>query len=172
MTDPDAYKEFRALNQTLNDRGTHPEPSPYRMLGIYELLGARAAPRVRVSDEVLPWRPNRGIYLLVERLVDQPHADRALHAAHEGQVPAILGVPGIAGAWWFGTTIADEPGSPLTKGRFQITICFLDGDVATVGTALRLLLEERWKDAPVEPWLAGPFESVVQWDWQRFLRPD
>jgi len=166
-----SYRAFRELNQALNDRDTHPEPSPYRMLGIYDLLGARAAPRVKVSDEVIPWRPNRGIYLLVERLSDQPDAESAIRAAHERQIPGILDVPGVAGVWWF-TTTATEPRGPLAEGTFWITLCFLDEDAAPVGAAMRPLLEARWKDAPVEPLLAGPFESIVEWNWERFLRPD
>jgi hypothetical protein len=44
---------------------------------------------------------------------------------------------------------------------------YLDGDPLKVADRVWPLLEERWRDAPVTPIHAGPYETVVpfQWDW-------
>ena len=161
-------EDFIALGRTLADVGRYPQVIPSRFLGAFELLEARAARRVLVSDEVVPWRPNRGIYLIVERLTDPSAAGQFLREVHLRQIPALLDVPGVAGVWWFGTTPRYRHPT-FTKGNFRATICYLDDDPAAVAAGLRPVLEDWWERGPVEPWLAAPFESVVQWNWQRFL---
>ena len=44
---------------------------------------------------------------------------------------------------------------------------YLDDDPVTVAGKLGPLLEARWQGAPVTPVHAGPYETVVpyQWDW-------
>jgi hypothetical protein len=56
----------------------------------------------------------------------------------------------------------------FTKGAYDITVCYLDDDPATVGRRLAPVLERSWESAPVRPLLAAPFESMMIWDWNRF----
>ena len=124
-------EDFMALGQTLADLGRYPEVIPSRFLGAFEVLEARAARRVLVSDEVVPWRPNRGIYLIVERITDRAGATGFLRDVHCQGIPDLLDVPGVAGAWWFGTTPRYRHPT-FTKGNFRTTICYLDDEPAVV----------------------------------------
>ena len=161
---------FVALGRTLADKGRYPEVVPSRLVGAFELLDAHAAARVLVSPEVVPWRPNLGIYLIVEELTDRAAAAPFLRWAHTDGVPSLLSCPGVAGVWWFGT--AARFAQPMfSKGEFRVTVCYLDADPATVGAALAPIVRERWRHDGVEARLAAPFESVVRWDWERFFRP-
>ena len=81
--------------------------------------------------------------------------------------PTLVSVPGVAGALAFGTTPAIRR-PHLQPGVYRITSCYLDDDPATVGERLAPVLKEIWKDAPVRPVLAAPFESMMIWDWDRF----
>ena len=161
--------EFVILGRTLADKGRYPEAVPSRMVGAFELLGAHAAPRVLVSDDVVPWRPNLGIYLLVERIIDRTLAGEFLRWVHRESIPDLLSQPGVAGVWWFGSTprFAHDM---FTPGDFRITICYLDGPAGEVGAGLVPIVRARWEHGGIEPWLAAPFESVAIWDWERFFR--
>lgn len=161
------YDDFRELNVTLNEKGTHPEPSPAKLLSPFELAGAVAAPRTQVSDEVVPWRPNRGVYLLIERLSDPGSADR-FKQVHEEQVQVLSEMPGVAGVWWFATP-SYRLQEPVVAANVQLTLCYLDADPTSVAETLHPLVDARWKAVSVEPWFAGPFESLVEWNWNRFL---
>lgn len=160
--------EFIALGRTLADKGRYPEAVPSRQLGAYELLAAHAAPRALVSADVVPWRPNLGIYLLVEKINDRASAGPFLQDVQREFLPALLDVPGVAGVWWFGTSPRYRRDG-FTTGDYRITVCYLDSEPEEVGAALRPVVEKRWAGAPVEPCLAAPFESVVQWNWRRLL---
>ena len=150
-----ALEEFFDLGATLNAAGRMPLRLPAVELGGYELVERRAAPRVLIRDAVLPWRPARGAYLVIER----------------GEGPAELAtlcdVPGVAGAWRyqggeFHRRLADT--SDLT-----LTVCYLDEDV--VATAIRVggVLAESWRSGSLVPLLAAPFETVAPWTWDRAL---
>lgn len=171
MGEPDrqTLDQFVDLGRTLADKGRYPEVVPSRMLGAFELLGAHAAPRVLVSDEVIPWRPNLGVYLIIERIVDRSAAGEFLRWTHREGVPALLATPGVAGVWWFGTT-PRLGHDTFTKGDFRVTVCYLDAEPGEVAASLGPIARARWDHSGVEPWLAAAFESVVRWDWQRFFR--
>ena len=83
-----------ALAGALGAAGRMPLRLPAVELGAYDLAGTAAAPRVLVGADVIPWRPARGAYVLVE----------------QGVAPAgaLTEVPGVAGTWWF----RGEPASP------------------------------------------------------------
>ena len=63
------------------------------------LLRWYAAPRALISPEVVPFRPHRGVLLIVE----QPSGDNRsdwLQWLHTEHYPAVLATPGTAGAAW------------------------------------------------------------------------
>lgn len=45
----------------------------------------------------------------------------------------------------------------------------LDDDPVDTAARLRPVLEQRWETAAVSPLLAGPFDPVVPYAWDRYL---
>ncbi|HET6965783.1 MAG TPA: hypothetical protein VFH58_13495, partial [Acidimicrobiales bacterium] len=69
---------FMRLGGALRDAGRYPVVLPSVFAGTAAFGGGAAAPAALVSDEVVPWRPNRGIYLVVEDSgADHPYDDRS-----------------------------------------------------------------------------------------------
>ncbi len=109
------------------------ERTPYLLpsveMGVYRVDGMRAAPRIRIGSDVLPWWPVRGLYLLVER--------------GEAPAPDLLQTPGVAGLWW---GAADPLGPPLWTADcdgLRITYVCLDEDPPATAQRLRPVLEKR-----------------------------
>ena len=153
FSDRAGLEPFLALGRALGDGGRMPLRLPSIETAVYELAGTAAAPRVRVGADVVPWRPARGVYLLIER--------------GAAPAPALAEVPGVAGAWWYS-------GAPVPRWRtdttgMQITYCYLDDDPVAVAGQLRPVLEKRWADGDVAPLLAAPFHTVVPFEWGRHL---
>ena len=85
-----------------------------------------------------------------------------LHAEH---YPALLAVPGAAGAWTFGSTDASNrtPRGWRTDPQY-ITVVYLDDDPLTTTAALAPLIEQRWRSAAVRPIFAGPLRTMISWE--------
>jgi hypothetical protein len=165
--------EFLTLGRALAEMGRFSQSLPSQFLAGLRLLHAQAAPRALISDDVVPFRPNKGIYLIVEELDDAAGTraqDDHLQRIHTEVLPELVSVPGVAGALAFGTSPAVRRPT-FTPGAFRITACYLDEDPATVGAALTPVLKRIWQTAPVRPLLAAPFESMMIWDWDRFGPP-
>jgi hypothetical protein len=130
--------DFYALGRRLAQVGRYPERLPSCLRGTFHVVERIASPRVLVSAEVVPWRPNRGIYLIVER-------------THNDDVTELADIDGVAGVWTFSRQRQGD-------GEQHITVCYLDGDPPAVAGEINALLR------PERPLLAGPFESVNPWD--------
>ncbi|HEX5266010.1 MAG TPA: hypothetical protein VFW24_04505 [Acidimicrobiales bacterium] len=154
FSDAAGLEPFLALGQALGKGGRMPLRLPSIEAAVYELAGTAAAPRVLVGADVVPWRPARGVYLLIE----------------QGAAPAgaLTGVPGVAGTWWYAGAALPAPWRTDTTGM-QITYCYLDDDPVAVAGELRPVLEERWAGGEVVPLLAAPFHPVVPFEWGRHL---
>jgi len=164
--------DFVALGGHLRQMGRFSLTLPSVYRGGLPLLEYHAAPHALVNPEVVPMRPNRGIYLIVEEPIDRDRLDEYLRRVHTDDVPDMLEVPGVAGAWLFRTS-SELARSELLKanfspGHFLFTVLYLDNEPATVAERLQPLLAARWEGAPVRPVLAAPFESMMHWDWDRF----
>jgi hypothetical protein len=172
ITDPvrETFDDFVALGRALRENGRFPVTRPSLQVAGLRLLQWHASPRALISAEVVPFRPHRGIVLLVEEPVE-PSSGRPdgwlqwLHAEH---YPALLATPGTAGAWTFGSTTAFwEASHPAPQGwrtdHQYITVVYLDGDPLATAEALAPLIEERWRSA-VGPVLAGPQRTIVSRD--------
>lgn len=140
----DGWSEpFAALGAALAAGGRMPLRLPSVAAGAFGLAGACAAPRILAGADVLPWRPSRGAYLLLEHGADSP--------------AALVDTPGVAGAWWF-TGTGDLAG-------LQLTWCFLDEDpVAAAGR-----IGDAVAGRSDELLLAAPFHTVVPFAWDRHL---
>ena len=146
---------FFALGAALREAGRMPVRLPPVELAGWELGSMAAAEASLVGADVLPWRPMRGAYLLLEQ-------------GPPASVEPLLDVPGVAGAWTYdGSAQLHERLAPVAGRR--LTTLFLDGDPAAVGSALTPALSDRWASAEVVPHLAAPFASVVPFAWDRHL---
>jgi len=162
--------DFLTLGQRLADMGrfSHRLPSVYT--GGLLLLETHAAPGALVSPEVVPFRPNRGVQLVVEEPADQDREgwDAYLQRAHAEVMPELMSVPGVAGAWVFATSPAIRRRPNFKKGRYRMTLYYLDDEPAVVAGRLAEPLRRSWKDGGTRPLLAAPYESMMRWDWGRF----
>ena len=159
------YDAFVALGRELADAGRYPRVKPSLGLQMRALLCTEAAPRVLVSPEVVPWRPHRGVVLVIEApVVDDAQAWLEwlgwLGAHHH---PAVLDVAGVAGIWQYGSTTAWRT-APRHAAPGWTTVIYVDDDPSTVAGELATLLEERWADGTVRPLFAGPMRSMVTWE--------
>lgn len=151
----DGLDTFFALGADLRAAHRMPIRLPLVELAGYRLSGSVAAPRVLVGADVLPWRPCRGVYLLLEQ---------GAPATFEH----LLDVPGVAGAWSYGGSSSLHPRLTGTDGK-HLTVVYLDDDPATVGERLAPVLSDRWSASDVVPMLAAPFVTVVPWAWDAHL---
>ena len=159
--------EFLRLGRQLAELGRFSVSLPSQYRGALRLLRTFAAPRVLISSDVVPFRPHRGIELIVEELDDDAPQDAFLHRMHTDVLPGLVSVDGVSGAWSYGTTPSIR--RPMfSDGRFRMTVCYLDDDPAVVGERLGPVLEEAWREAPSRLLLAAPYESMMIWDWGRF----
>lgn len=158
--------DFFALGRHLADVGRFPLALPSRYVGCLGVVEAHAAARVLVSAEVVPFRPHRGIYLIVEEVAGTPGRGGAAQRPQAESLPALHTVPGVAGTWTFAT--GDAIRSPrFTTGEYRMTVCYLDDEPAAVGERIGSVLASA-DHPPADIVLAAPFESMMRWDWDRF----
>ena len=125
------------------------------------------APRALISAEVVPFRPHKGIYLIVEESADRSAPDEYIQRVHMEVLPELVSVPGVAGAWSYATTPSIR--RPMfTEGNYRMTVCYLDEDPASVGRRLADVVSRTAESAPTRLLLAAPFESMMVWAWDRF----
>jgi hypothetical protein len=165
VSDPveETFDDFVALGRTLRDNGRFPISRPSLQVAGLRLLQWQSAPHALISAEVVPFRPHRGILLIVEEPTDGRSNDwlQWLHAEH---YPALLAAPGTAGAWTFGSTTAWQIPRGWQTDHQYITVVYLDDDPLTVTDSLAPLIEERWRSAAVRPVFAGPLRTMISWD--------
>ncbi len=183
MGDPvdQTVDDFLALGRELAAAGRYSQVMPSRYRGALRLLGTCAAPRALVSPEVVPFRPYRGVYMVVEEpdaadadadadddADDDADADAGWdeHLRHMGaEIPSgLVEVEGVAGVWTYATA-PDLRRRMFTKGRIGLTVCYLDDDPVAVADRLAPTVNRLWSAAPTRMLLAAPFESIIKWDW-------
>jgi hypothetical protein len=148
-----AFDQFNALSAALGgERRPFRLPSVYS--GYFHLAGKVAARRAIAGADVIPWRPARGVYLIVEQGAPSP-------------VP-LADIDGIAGIWWHVGGKPPIAGFP-DDSDLQVTYCFIDGDPIETAHRLRPVLRQRWSDDRVTPLLAAPFHVLVPFEWDRYL---
>ena len=157
------HEEFMQLGPRLAEMGRFPEVRPSLQLRMPALLHWYAAPQAQISPEVVPFRPHRGVVLIVEEPVGDDVA-AWLQWLHSDHYPAVLATPGVAGAWMYGTTNTWNP-HPATQGDPQYTtVIYLDEDPLATTKALTSLVEERWHSGSVRPLFAGPLRTMIEWE--------
>src|SRR5271170_1374420 len=108
LRDEHVVPEFFALAERLRAKDRFFAARRALLSGPFAVVGRWAAPRVAVSPEAVPFRPAEGVHVVVG-----PPVDGA----------ALVGHPGVAGAWQF------------ADAERTITVAFVDGDLwqATAG---------------------------------------
>ena len=152
-----ALDQYSALSAALGG-----ERRPFRLptihAGYFSLAGKIAARKAIAGADVIPWRPARGVYLIVEQGAQSP--------------AALADVAGVAGIWWHKGGMPAAPpfdDKAADNGSVQVTYCFLDDDPVATAARLRQPLEQRWAAGEVIPFLAAPFYTLVPFEWDRYL---
>ena len=150
----DGLAGFTALGGALHVGGRMPLRLPNVDFMTADLAGKAAAPRAVAGSDVIPWRPARGVYLIIE----------------DGAAPAddLAEVPGVAGVWWYEGAVSPAPYGTDLRGR-QITYCYLDDDPVATAERLQAVMQRRWAGGDIVGLLAAPFYAVVPFEWNRYL---
>ncbi len=175
MADPitATLTEFAQLGRRCAEAGRYPERATSFLLGALHLQRSYAAPSAVVSAEAVPFRPHRGVELLVES--PAPDGDPAawLRWHHGEHVPELLAADGVAGVLVFRTStllgVGPDQGVRFgmpawDPGDRIVTVVYLDQEVAATATRLEPLLRSRWTSGAVTAELAGPFRSMVAYE--------
>ncbi len=129
--------------------------------------------RVRVSADVLPYRPNRGVHIALTR-IETDSRDQIEDLAKwydRVRVPQLLELPGAAGAWTFSVersfrSALDDPTAD-TPPPLRVVLVYLDGDPVTFAEALAKTPPDR--DLDIETTLyASPLRAIAPWQWDWF----
>jgi hypothetical protein len=155
MTEPvdRTLSEFMQLGRDLRAANRFHLARAARLSGPFRYSDARVAPRVQISREAVPYRPNRGVYVEVENLASGIATNDERHRSY---LDSLCAVPGVAGAWSF----ADD-----TR---RITVSWLDAPPLEVNTRLAGVVSYRRAGSPHRTVFAGPLESITPWEWDWF----
>jgi hypothetical protein len=154
---------FFALGAELRAAGRMPALLPSVELGGYEVVARAAAPRALVTAEVLPWRPGRGAYLLLDEPDGADGVDGVDGVDGLGDTGRLCDVEGVAGVWQYRGGVF-HPRLADTSG-LRLTVCYLDGDPVAAGRRIGQVVESLDRGVL----FAAPFEAVVPWAWERHL---
>lgn len=156
------HDDFMALGRRLGELGRFPQRRPSLEVSFVGRLHAYAAPSALVSAEVVPFRPHRGVIVIVE----EPAGDNApwLQWLHREHYRALLDAPGVAGVWMYGSTGLWRLHPNVQHDSRYVTVVYLDEDPIATTKALTPMIEERWATRAVRPLFAGPLRSMVHWD--------
>jgi hypothetical protein len=159
--------DFFDLGAHLWKIGRLPVRLPAVMLGGFDLAAMHADASPPVAPAVLPFRPNTGMYLVVEA----PATGGGPTAWNDDDAAALLAVDGVAGFWHF------TPGSLRTDrfdpGGFSATVCYLDDDPVATAGRLDPVMARRWAGEKVTPEFAAPFVALRPWSaaWEEHAHP-
>jgi hypothetical protein len=155
------------LGGRLAEQGRFPQQRPSLQLRMPALLRWQAAPQAMISAEVVPFRPHRGVLLIVEEPADR-EIGSWMHWLHTDHHPAVLVTAGVAGVWMYSSTKTWQL-HPATQGGPQYTtVIYLDDDPLETTQRLRPLVEERWRTGYVRPLFAGPLRTMIDWEaWRK-----
>ncbi|HEX7132805.1 MAG TPA: hypothetical protein VF228_09525, partial [Iamia sp.] len=174
MTEPvdETLVAFARLGRRAAETGRFPERATSLLLGAYHLQSCDAAPRVLVSSDAIPFRPHRGVVLIVER-VGSGDVDAWARWHHAEHVPLVLGRDGVAGIATFRSStmlgVGPDQGARYAMPAWDpgdrfVTVVYVDGDLLATTEALTPVIQARWDRGGVEPELAGPFRSMVTYE--------
>jgi hypothetical protein len=172
--------EWQELGERAFQWGRKPDTDySRRKVGFYIPLQGYVAPRVRVSADVLPFRPVRGMHVTVSR-AHEPHAsatEKMWSWYDRVRIPDLVSCDGVAGAWTFyneWSTLAPKE-EQREAGRIRITLLYLD-EAPAVFLADRARLDARSQETGRHMDTSGietvlfesPLEPIEPWKWDWF----
>lgn len=152
FSEPSGLEPFSDLSTALRSAGRSPYILPPVQRGLYAVSGKVAAPRVKVGADVLPWRPVRGVYVLLEKAC--------------ADVNALLKVDGVAGVW---SAVSVPNQFSNADAGLQLSYCFLDAEPVETAEKMQAVLHGRWNTLGIRALLAAPFFAVAPYDWDCYL---
>ena len=160
-----AIDDWFTLGADLHRVDRFPFRLPSVMLGAFDVVECHAAPSAQVTPEVVPHRPNRGVYVVI----DQPDDPGAPPVWSPQDVDALLALDGVAGMWTFksGTVRPDR----FDQSGYHVALCYLDRDPLEVAGALSKIVTNRWNDVRAVPQFAAPFVAIPPFGWANFAHP-
>jgi hypothetical protein len=139
------------------------------LMGFFLTVKGYAHPRVRVSPDVLPLRPNTGVYVTVDE-IDEPAsaaAETMYREFDEEHIPGALDVGGVAGAWTFTSDATlGTPALPPLPAGLRVHLYFVDGDPLAVAHELASRLPHYAGIA--RTLYRGPLRAITPWQWDWF----
>ena len=157
------HDDFMELGPRLAEMGRYPDVRPVLQLRMPALLHWYAAPQAQISPEVVPFRPHRGVVVIIE----EPAGDEVaswLQWLHSQHFPAVLATPGVAGAWMYGSSHTWKLHRAAQGDPQYTTVIYLDEDPLATTKGLTALVEERWRSGAVRPLFAGPLRTMIEWE--------
>jgi hypothetical protein len=139
------------------------------LMGFFLVVKGYAHPRVRVSADVLPRRPNTGVYVTVDDFAEPASAaaEAAFREWDETHIPNALAVPGVAGAWAFASDPAlGTPALPPLPPGVRVQLFYLDADPLTTAVGIEKTLPHH--PAVSRELYRGPLRSITPWQWDWF----
>ena len=148
-----AFDQYAVLSKALGGN-RRPFRLPTVSANYYKLAGKAASSGAIVGADVIPWRPARGVYLILEEGTDSP--------------TELCKIEGVAGVWWHHGGPAPVAGFANNSG-LQLSYCFIDGELLSTAKRLRRALEQRWTAVAAKPLLAAPFQMLEPFAWDKYL---
>jgi hypothetical protein len=157
------HDDFMELGPRLAEIGRFPVHRRALQLSMPALLRWYSAPRALISAESIPWRPHRGVVLIIEEPGEGNVAEwlQWLHAEH---YPSLLDVAGVAGAWMYGSTNTWNLHPRCENTPQYFSVVYLDEDPLVTTKALAPVIERRWDSGAARPLFAGPLRTMTRWD--------
>lgn len=168
-----ALAEFLDVGKALGRAGRFHQQRHAHLSGPFTIVDRRASERVLVSAGALPYRPHRGVHVIVESLDDNNSGavsryDDWWRSAH---APALCALDGVAGVWQFATS-ARFDAHRWRPGPRRIALVWIDGDLETTSTALRDVDQPRAAIAAsaAHDDMTATLETITPWQWDWFDR--
>ncbi|MGW0163226.1 hypothetical protein ACWDUN_28290 [Mycobacterium sp. NPDC003323] len=147
------------------------------LLAFFRPVKGYSAASALVAPEIIPYRPNRGLCVTLTRYADPLGLDT--HAAYQWEdrtvIPALLELPGVAGAWTFALDHHQQNGMRLRSqdaddapGGLRLRLLYLDDDPVATTARVRARSAELAQSGPAtgDVVIDSPLRTIIPWqDW-------
>ncbi len=170
----DAYTRASQIGESHSE--SHVEQ---KLQGLFVPVQGYVHPRVNIAADALPFRPARGVYLLVSCFARRDaDAEATYHWYDKVRIPDLLACRGAAGAWSFATANVFRADRDIAAPVMRIILVYFDDDplafmADVVERTPQWRRAGRLRDiAGVEDVLfASPLAAITAWQWDWFDKP-
>lgn len=133
-----------------------------------------------VSEDALPFRPMKGVYLTVSRFAEHRgvEAEDIFRWHDQVRIPDLLECEGVAGAWTFASRALFAPDGDQSKPVTRVQLFYLEIDpvefareIAGRETTWAKAGRSRDTGSVEEIFFAGPLRSIIPWRAAQFAAP-